>query len=95
MVTRMVPHRLTSDTCLYVSMVVNSTSPNMETPALFTTAHRPAAQQDSAHLVMKQTRCCTVAKYILKKKKTKIPEQNKYIKNETLADINIQTDSVV
>lgn len=42
LVTLMVPHRFTSATCLYVSIVVNSTSPNVETPALFTTAHRPA-----------------------------------------------------
>lgn len=45
LVTLMVPHRFTSETCLYVSMLVNSTSPKVETPALFTTAHRPGPKR--------------------------------------------------
>lgn len=40
-VVRTVPQRFTSATSLYVSMLVNSTSPNVEMPALLTRPHIP------------------------------------------------------
>lgn len=97
LVTRMVPHRLTSDTCLYVSTVVNSTSPNMETPALFTTAHRPAGgaqqhnrtrpSQTSAHFITDEC-TLTVPDEILKPAHTKLIRENKELKHYLHTNVN-------
>lgn len=44
-VVRTVPQRFTSATSLYVSMLVNSTSPNVEMPALLTRPHIPGQER--------------------------------------------------